>query len=170
LPVVLIYCSAKREGDPNQILEMVNFKSPLITTMVFLLLFVSVANTHPDTLDDLAFIRDSRARQELEEVSDKSRLDLENRTSELEIAALAALRLYQVVLSSQDGSRCMFHPSCSEYAKIALAEHGMFAGSLMAIDRYLRCNGTNRELYPYDPVRRKLLDPVPNTAAESLEQ
>jgi len=60
----------------------------------------------------------------------------------------------------------MFHPSCSEYAKLALAEHGIFTGSLMAIDRYLRCNGTNRELYPYDPVRRKLLDPVPNAAAE----
>jgi putative membrane protein insertion efficiency factor len=128
-----------------------------------------VTTTRPDTLDDLAFIRNSRAKQKLEEDSDKSRLDLKNRTNELEMAGLTALRLYQVVLSSQDGPRCMFHPSCSEYAKIALAEHGMFTGSLMAIDRYLRCNGTNRELYPYDPVRRKLLDPVSNTTAESLE-
>jgi putative membrane protein insertion efficiency factor len=88
----------------------------------------------------------------------------------MEMAGLTALRLYQVVLSSQDGPRCMFYPSCSEYAKLALAEHGIFAGSLMAIDRYLRCNGTNRELYPYDPVRRKLLDPVLNTTAESFER
>jgi putative membrane protein insertion efficiency factor len=148
---------------------MVNFKSPLMITMVVSLLFVSVTTTRPDTLDDLAFIRNRRAKQKLEEDSDKSRLDLKNRTNELEMAGLTALRLYQVVLSSQDGPRCMFHPSCSEYAKIALAEHGMFTGSLMAIDRYLRCNGTNRELYPYDPVRRKLLDPVSNTTAESLE-
>ena len=149
---------------------MVNFRSLLITTLVFSLLFVSVTTTRPDTLDDLAFIRNSRAEHELEEDFNKSRLDLKNRTNELQMAALAALRLYQVVLSSQDGPRCMFHPSCSEYAKIALAEHGMFTGSLMAIDRYLRCNGANRELYPYDPVRGKLLDPVPNTAAESLER
>lgn len=149
---------------------MVNFKSSLIITMVVSLLFVSVTTSHPDTLDDLAFIRNSRAEHALEEDSDKSRLDLKNRTNELEMAGLTALRLYQVVLSSQDGPRCMFHPSCSEYAKTALAEHGMFTGSLMAIDRYLRCNGTNRELYPYDTVRRKLLDPVPNTAAELLER
>lgn len=148
---------------------MVNFKSPLIIAMVMTLFFVSVT-ARPDALDDLAFIRNIRAEQELEEDSGKSRLDLKNRINELEMAGLAALRLYQVVLSSQDGPRCMFHPSCSEYAKLALAEHGIFTGSLMAIDRYMRCNGTNRELYPYDPVRRKLLDPVPNTTAGSFKR
>ena len=148
---------------------MVNFKIPLVMAMVITLLFVSVTTTCADALGDLTFIRDNRADRELEEDSGKSRLDLKNRTNELEMAGLAALRLYQVVLSSQDGPRCMFHPSCSEYAKLALAEHGIFTGSLMAIDRYLRCNGTNRELYPYDPVRRKLLDPVPNATSESFD-
>jgi putative membrane protein insertion efficiency factor len=138
--------------------------------MVAALFFVSATNTRPDTRDDLAFIRNSRAEHDPKGNSEKSRLDLKNRTNELEMVGLTVLRLYQVVLSSQDGPRCMFHPSCSEYAKLALAEHGMFTGSLMAIDRYLRCNGTNRELYPYDPVRRKLLDPVPNSTAESFEQ
>jgi putative component of membrane protein insertase Oxa1/YidC/SpoIIIJ protein YidD len=55
----------------------------------------------------------------------------------------------------------MFHPSCSEYAKQALAEHGAVVGFLLAVDRYLRCNGVDRDLYPYDPILRKLLDPVP---------
>lgn len=149
---------------------MVNVKKSLLITMVVWFLFVSVTTTRPDAKEDLAFIRNNRAGDELEANSDKSRLDLKNRTNELEMAGLAALRLYQVVLSSQDGPRCMFHPSCSEYAKLALAEHGIFTGSLMAIDRYLRCNGTDRELYPYDPVRRKLLDPVPNAAAGSFER
>jgi len=149
---------------------MVHLKTPLFISVVVLFLFVSVTTTRPDARNDIAFIRNSRLGNELEANSDKSRLDLKNRTNELEMAGLAALRLYQVVLSSQDGPQCMFHPSCSEYAKLVLAEHGIFTGSLMAIDRYLRCNGTNRELYPYDPVRRKLLDPVPNAAAGSFER
>jgi putative membrane protein insertion efficiency factor len=78
---------------------------------------------------------------------------------------LTLIRLYQLVLSSQDGPRCMFHPSCSEYAKQALVEHGAIVGSLLAIDRYLRCNGADRDLYPYDPNLRKLLDPVPERKA-----
>ena len=79
---------------------MVNFKNPLLITMVVWFLFVSVTTTRPDARDDLAFIRNNRAGDELEANSDKSRLDLKNRTNELEMAGLAALRLYQVVLSS----------------------------------------------------------------------
>jgi putative membrane protein insertion efficiency factor len=149
---------------------MVCLKTPLFISLVVLFLFVAVTTTRPDARNDISFIRNNRVGHELEAKSDKSRLDLKNRTNELEMAGLAVLRLYQVVLPSQDGPRCMFHPSCSEYAKLALAQHGIFTGSLMAIDRYLRCNGVNRELYPYDPVRRKLLDPVPNATAGSLER
>ena len=149
---------------------MVCLKIPLFISLVVLFLFAAVTTTRPDARNDIAFIRNNRVGHELEAKSDKSRLVLKNRTSELEMAGLAVLRLYQVVLSSQDGPRCMFHPSCSEYAKLALAQHGIFTGSLMAIDRYLRCNGTDRELYPYDPVRRKLLDPVPIAATGSFER
>ena len=61
---------------------------------------------------------------------------------------------------------CRFYPSCSEYAKQALIMRGAVAGSLLAIDRYLRCNGVDRDLYPYDPTLRKLLDPVPERKAK----
>jgi len=97
-------------------------------------------------------------------------LDLSESTNELEMAGLALLRLYQVVLSSQDGPRCMFHPSCSEYAKQALAERGVVVGTLLAVDRYLRCNGVDRDLYPYDPTLHKLLDPVPPKKSEQRSQ
>ena len=121
---------------------------------------------HSDDLDNLRIVIESRAEHHPPAETGKSRLELRDSTSELEMAGLTLLRLYQVVLSSQDGPRCMFHPSCSEYAKQALIMYGAVAGSLLAIDRYLRCNGVDRDLYPYDPTLRKLLDPVPERKAK----
>ena len=46
---------------------------------------------------------------------------------------------------------CRFQPTCSEYAAIALAEHGVLRGSLMAAGRVLRCH----------PLGRGGFDPVP---------
>jgi hypothetical protein len=86
--------------------EVVNFRTPLFIAVIVWLLFMSVTNTHPDTRADLAFIRSSRDEQGPKGNSDKFRLDLKDRTDELEMAGLTALRLYQVLLSSQDGPRC----------------------------------------------------------------
>jgi len=90
-------------------------------------------------------------------------LDLSLSTSELEMAAALLLRGYQVFLSSQDGPRCQFTPSCSEYARMVIRRHGLLAGLLMASDRYQRCNGLQRERYPLDPRTGKRLDPPPET-------
>jgi uncharacterized protein len=48
---------------------------------------------------------------------------------------------------------CAYQPSCSEYAAIAIAEHGIFRGGLMALGRVLRCH----PLHPggFDPVPAK---------------
>jgi putative membrane protein insertion efficiency factor len=132
-----------------------------ITFLLFALLFLPATDASPDDSSNLLFIKESRKHQDPLEQPAKAPLDLSNQTDEVEMAGLALLRLYQIVFSSQDGPRCMFHPSCSEFAKIALSEHGAVVGSLMTIDRYLRCNGVDRQLYPYDPARQKLLDPVP---------
>jgi putative membrane protein insertion efficiency factor len=140
---------------------MVSPRIQTIPLLVFALLLVAFSTLHSDDWSNLRMIQDSRKNFDLPLGGGKSRLDLSDSTNELEMAGLVLLRLYQVVLSSQDGPRCMFHPSCSEYAKQALAEHGALVGSLLAVDRYLRCNGLDRELYPYDPHLRKLLDPVP---------
>ncbi|OHD28143.1 MAG: hypothetical protein A2V99_04465 [Spirochaetes bacterium RBG_16_67_19] len=93
----------------------------------------------------------------------KAPLDLSLSTSELEMAAALLLRGYQVLLSSQDGPRCQFTPSCSEYARMVIRRHGLLAGLLMASDRYQRCNGLQRERYPLDPRTGKRLDPPPET-------
>ena len=131
---------------------------PLLAVALLVVIFTPL---HADDWSNLRLIQESRKDQNLPAPGGKSRLDLRDSSNELEMAGLTLLRLYQVVLSSQDGPRCMFHPSCSQYAKQALVKRGAVVGSLLAIDRYLRCNGLDRDLYPYDPNLKKLLDPVP---------
>ncbi|EDP75482.1 membrane protein insertion efficiency factor YidD [Hydrogenivirga sp. 128-5-R1-1] len=50
------------------------------------------------------------------------------------------LRLWQVVVSPLYPPSCKYHPTCSEYAVLAVEKHGAFKGSLKALWRVLRCN------------------------------
>jgi len=54
-------------------------------------------------------------------------------------------------LHTLGGGGCRFVPTCSEYAAIAIATHGPFRGSGLAIWRLMRCH----------PFCRGGLDPVP---------
>jgi putative membrane protein insertion efficiency factor len=49
---------------------------------------------------------------------------------------------------------CCFQPTCSEYAAIAIAEHGMLRGGLMALGRLLRCNPLHHGGFDPVPVKR----------------
>ena len=49
------------------------------------------------------------------------------------------LRGYKRVISPLLGARCRFHPSCSTYARIAIARFGPLRGSVLAAWRILRC-------------------------------
>src|SRR5574337_500743 len=49
------------------------------------------------------------------------------------------LHLYKRWLSPLFGSRCRFHPTCSDYARIAVERFGPWRGSLLAGWRLLRC-------------------------------
>lgn len=64
---------------------------------------------------------------------------------------VAAIRIYQIALSPYFGSQCRFTPTCSEYAKEAVIQHGALKGSWLAIRRIGRC-------HPYHPGGH---DPVP---------
>jgi hypothetical protein len=35
---------------------------------------------------------------------------------------------------------CKFHPSCSEYAALAIRKHGIFRGTRLALWRLARCH------------------------------
>ncbi|MGD8366386.1 MAG: membrane protein insertion efficiency factor YidD [Desulfobacterales bacterium] len=65
--------------------------------------------------------------------------------------ALVAIRAYQLVLSPVLGPACRFTPTCSAYAYEAIARYGLPKGTLLAIQRILRC-------HPFHPGG---VDPVP---------
>ena len=50
------------------------------------------------------------------------------------------IRLYQRFISPAFGSRCKYHPSCSEYAVQAIRSYGVLRGLVLAAWRLLRCN------------------------------
>jgi putative membrane protein insertion efficiency factor len=52
----------------------------------------------------------------------------------------AAVRAYQFTLAPVLGGQCRFTPSCSNYAREALATHGALQGSRLAAWRVLRCS------------------------------
>jgi putative membrane protein insertion efficiency factor len=61
------------------------------------------------------------------------------------------VRGYRWLVSPVLPMACRFYPSCSEYAEEALARHGAWRGSLLALGRLCRCG-------PWHPGGH---DPVP---------
>jgi hypothetical protein len=55
-------------------------------------------------------------------------------------AGRAMVAAYRVTLSPLLGPRCRHMPSCSEYADQAIARFGLWAGTWMALARFLRCH------------------------------
>jgi len=53
---------------------------------------------------------------------------------------IAAISLYQAVISPQQGEVCAFQPTCSHFAQQALRTHGLLQGGLMTSDRLQRCH------------------------------
>lgn len=70
---------------------------------------------------------------------------------------LLLVRLYIALLSPILGGACKFHPSCSNYAREAVALHGARRGTILALKRLGRCR----------PFTRGGFDPVPD--AEELD-
>lgn len=58
---------------------------------------------------------------------------------------------YKACLSPFMGNNCRFHPSCSCYAQEAIATHGAWRGSLLALRRIAKCH----------PWHEGGVDPVP---------
>jgi uncharacterized protein len=70
------------------------------------------------------------------------------------------LRTYQLAFSPLLGPACRFTPSCSEYAREALAVHGLARGSALAARRLLRCH----------PFGGAGFDPVPEPLTGAVER
>jgi putative membrane protein insertion efficiency factor len=70
------------------------------------------------------------------------------------LALRGAVTAYQWTIRPLIGCNCRFYPSCSDYAKEALAEHGALRGSVMAGARILRCNPWHPGGYDPVPARK----------------
>jgi len=55
-------------------------------------------------------------------------------------AALAALRLYKILISPMFTGSCRYLPSCSDYAAEAVTRFGVIRGSWLAAGRLARCH------------------------------
>lgn len=66
----------------------------------------------------------------------------------------AAVRSYQLVLRPLLPAACRFEPSCSEYARQVLAEHGLGRGAWLAIRRVGRCHPLHAGGYDPPPLAR----------------
>lgn len=72
---------------------------------------------------------------------------------------------YRYSLSFFLGGRCRFIPTCSVYADQALALHGPFKGSWLALRRIIRCHpwgGTGYDPVPGDKTDGKGVGSSPN--------
>ncbi len=69
-----------------------------------------------------------------------------------------ALRFYQKYISDLRYGNCRFEPSCSQYAIEITRERGLLAGSVLAADRLIRCNGGAHQYHDRGPGGR-LSDP-----------
>jgi putative membrane protein insertion efficiency factor len=63
---------------------------------------------------------------------------------------------------------CRFQPTCSEYAAIAVAEHGIVRGGLMALGRVLRCHPLHQG--GFDPVPAKRTRPRAGFSSPAISQ
>ena len=62
-------------------------------------------------------------------------------TSAARTIAIAPIRLYQLLISPLlRANTCKYHPTCSEYAALAIRTHGVLKGIPMAGWRLLRCH------------------------------
>lgn len=81
--------------------------------------------------------------------------------SEPTLAARVIYRIYQSfvspVLHVFSPSQCVYLPTCSEYAYVALARFGAVRGGWMALKRLARCN----------PFSKGGFDPVPERNSEA---
>jgi len=53
---------------------------------------------------------------------------------------LSLINFYNFFISPLLGVRCRFLPTCSEYCRMSLREHGLIKGSVYSLKRIIRCH------------------------------
>ena len=71
----------------------------------------------------------------------------------VQAAAVGVLRLYKRFVSPCLAPGCRFAPTCSEYAQLAIEQHGMARGLWLALRRLGRCHPFHPGGYDPPPGR-----------------
>lgn len=82
----------------------------------------------------------------------------EENKNEIESLFSGLFKVYKNFISSQDGSNCVFYPSCSEYGLLAVKKYGVLLGTANTMDRLTRCNGLSPEKYEWTKDRTLMID------------
>ncbi|MGA8576228.1 MAG: membrane protein insertion efficiency factor YidD [Candidatus Cybelea sp.] len=61
----------------------------------------------------------------------------------MRLLLVGLIRLYQLLISPFLPPACRFYPSCSQYALVAVREHGAVRGAWLALARLARCHPWN---------------------------
>lgn len=88
-----------------------------------------------------------------------------NKNNRSRVSPIEAMHaLYKTVLSpvlhagaGMTGGACRFQPTCSEYATIAIHEHGWIRGGWMALKRLSRCHPGSKGGFDPVPPRRPIM-------------
>jgi putative component of membrane protein insertase Oxa1/YidC/SpoIIIJ protein YidD len=135
---------------------------------MIIITFAHASATSDQVAKDIDFIL--RHHTENQVPADKDARFEAKRISEPEIFAKGLIKLYQMVISSQDITACNFTPSCSRFTMEAIQKGGLVKGVLLGGDRLMRCHWLAHKLYReeygvefyhkserlYDPVKRYL--------------
>ncbi len=125
-------------------------KRVLLAGMIFLLSHSLFAQTHSEFH---ALIRENP-------IVEKKSPAFQASPSEMKTTILAALRLYQIFVATQDMPVCNFTPSCSHFAQEAFRNVSPFKALLLASDRLLRDNPWVAGQYPINPKTGRFSDPL----------
>ena len=124
--------------------------------IILILCGISLTLTHAQSSGEIFSMR------QLMPVSAKQKayyLDYaEKNRTEWDVVASGMFLFYKNFISSQDGNRCSFHPSCSEFAVQIIRKKGWFIGTMSTFDRLMRCNSLSPEWYEIDYGRKLLVD------------
>ena len=70
---------------------------------------------------------------------------------------------YRSKISSRNGPKCMFYPTCSDFFKKASGKYGIMWATLMTVDRmFYRENYKSMRFYRYLPSYGLYYDPIEN--------
>jgi putative membrane protein insertion efficiency factor len=67
------------------------------------------------------------------------------------LIAIGLIRAYKLIVSPLLPSACRFHPTCSDYMKLAIEKHGVVKGVGLGLRRLARCHPFHQG--GFDPVR-----------------